>query len=524
MILPSQYASTDPLILLRQAELGLIGLDQRLMGALIARPEATLAALSRFTAEPNPHRLVDLTEQVFDLYRHFNHPQAAPFYVGLIQENPAESPDEIIEALAALGPAAVEPLLELHRAAEPEDVGDVLFILAATRVKDPRIAAFLLQVLAEDPYEGALCIGLYADPALAPEVQRALDALPPTSVEERKALSDCLDEIASSSGARDEAEPVDILQDYPEAASALFDYLDNAQLAEFLGCAEPAYRHDAALSLVDAAYPDSLLEVLLERASAEPDHQVRQAMLRALGERAEDPRVIQLLETALASETEDIRVRAGALVGLAQVPSHEPFRKHIFNFLANPATRAAAVEAMWRSASDLYIPSFGPALRDADPDVRLQAVRGIGAFPIPALAIELIPLFGDGELREDAINAYASSVNAKISPKSVQRLLDEIEKKADGLSPSELEAVTVALDLRLEIEGYAPVFHQPDDHDQNECGHDHSHAAHAPNPTLIAPSGSARSMPPVPHGSSKVGRNDPCPCGSGKKFKKCCGQ
>ncbi|WP_174800289.1 SEC-C metal-binding domain-containing protein, partial [Methylosinus sporium] len=21
----------------------------------------------------------------------------------------------------------------------------------------------------------------------------------------------------------------------------------------------------------------------------------------------------------------------------------------------------------------------------------------------------------------------------------------------------------------------------------------------------------------------KVGRNDPCPCGSGKKYKKCCG-
>jgi len=23
---------------------------------------------------------------------------------------------------------------------------------------------------------------------------------------------------------------------------------------------------------------------------------------------------------------------------------------------------------------------------------------------------------------------------------------------------------------------------------------------------------------------SKVGRNDPCPCGSGKKYKRCCGQ
>jgi len=28
---------------------------------------------------------------------------------------------------------------------------------------------------------------------------------------------------------------------------------------------------------------------------------------------------------------------------------------------------------------------------------------------------------------------------------------------------------------------------------------------------------------PGPARSSKVGRNDPCPCGSGKKYKKCCG-
>src|SRR5262249_42135842 len=27
---------------------------------------------------------------------------------------------------------------------------------------------------------------------------------------------------------------------------------------------------------------------------------------------------------------------------------------------------------------------------------------------------------------------------------------------------------------------------------------------------------------PSPHVATKVGRNDPCPCGSGKKFKKCC--
>jgi preprotein translocase subunit SecA len=29
---------------------------------------------------------------------------------------------------------------------------------------------------------------------------------------------------------------------------------------------------------------------------------------------------------------------------------------------------------------------------------------------------------------------------------------------------------------------------------------------------------------PVTREAPKVGRNDPCPCGSGKKYKKCCGQ
>jgi SEC-C motif-containing protein len=35
-------------------------------------------------------------------------------------------------------------------------------------------------------------------------------------------------------------------------------------------------------------------------------------------------------------------------------------------------------------------------------------------------------------------------------------------------------------------------------------------------PHAMAPQPAFRSAP-------KVGRNDPCPCGSGKKFKKCCG-
>lgn len=48
------------------------------------------------------------------------------------------------------------------------------------------------------------------------------------------------------------------------------------------------------------------------------------------------------------------------------------------------------------------------------------------------------------------------------------------------------------------------------DHDHSQCDHDHDHHHHAHGPQ--APFVRA----------TKVGRNDPCPCGSGQKFKKCC--
>ena len=39
----------------------------------------------------------------------------------------------------------------------------------------------------------------------------------------------------------------------------------------------------------------------------------------------------------------------------------------------------------------------------------------------------------------------------------------------------------------------------------------------------MAGSGEAQTVQQVVRGTAKIGRNDPCPCGSGKKYKKCCG-
>jgi len=61
--------------------------------------------------------------------------------------------------------------------------------------------------------------------------------------------------------------------------------------------------------------------------------------------------------------------------------------------------------------------------------------------------------------------------------------------------------------------------HGTDDHDDHghvhgpgcDHDHDHDHAHHHHKPT------------PYVRVEPKVGRNDPCVCGSGKKYKKCCG-
>ena len=56
--------------------------------------------------------------------------------------------------------------------------------------------------------------------------------------------------------------------------------------------------------------------------------------------------------------------------------------------------------------------------------------------------------------------------------------------------------------------------HDHDHHDHGHHHHDHGHG-HAHHHHHGAAEPFVRTSP-------KVGRNEPCPCGSGKKYKKCC--
>ena len=516
-ILPSEFDSYSSYDLLREAEAGRIGFDQRLIDSLSARPEESLADLARFSNEIHDDALLDCGEQVFDLFRHFNSPLAIPFYLRLAAPSEEGIPDDVVEAFTALSEPAIDPLLGAIAAAGDDDRADLVFILAALAVHDERVRAVLEETLRTDPYEGALCVGLNGDPALRPAVEAALAELPADEqwIEERKALELCLGQLDAAPAERDRPE-FDIRRLYAPASPPLFSALPESLVEEYLACPLAEYRRDAALSLCDEVYNDDTCEALLRQAREDSEAEVRAACLRALGSVVEQNSAVRdfLLEV-LAKPDLSPAERAAATVALATETGRSAVHESIHALYEAPETRADAIEAMWRTHDLRYRKYFSENLQHADPLVRRAAVTAVGVYPIEELAAELVPLFEDEETRDQALFSYALAAPGKTSEKAVQKLFEKIDELSGGLTPAESESVGTALDARLEREGLERVFF-PEEEDDKEQGEDSGHGhVHGPDcnhgPATIMAAG------PTP------GRNEPCPCGSGKKYKKCHG-
>jgi HEAT repeat protein len=498
-LLPDQLDRSRALEILREVEAGMLGFDHRVIRRLLNTPEETIEALETLGEAPAPDRLIDLDEQVFDLFRYFRTPRAIPFYLRLLHERESgEVPDHLVEAFAELGAEAVEPLLAACAGPEAEDSGkpDLVFVLAALGRPDARIRALIEQTLQTDPYEGALCAGLSRDAALQPAVDRALAHLGPTQQFERRALLDALQALQEP-GEPLIPEPFDILSLYPEEAPPVFDALPESSVAEFLSSESPQHRAWAAASFLDSDYEDETRDKLMSLAADDSAPEVRRDALAALGERVEEPAVEALLRAALLDSTRTRDERSGALIGLAAFAGEPEVKAVLLEFYEDPAYRSMALETMYRSGEAEFHPRFVENLRHENLLVRRMAVRGVGISRLATAAIELVPLFQDEDLREDALFAYAIAVPGPTNDKSVQKIFSQIEEKAGGLSSAEAETVGMALDTRLSLEGLPPVFFAGDEHPEEVTS----------GPVQV----------------NKTGRNDPCPCGSGKKYKKCCG-
>jgi hypothetical protein len=484
--------------LLEAAAAGYIGVDHRFLHAIVDRPESSIPDLVRFAGEDHQDDTVDLDEQLVDIFRHLRTPAAVPFLVELARRDPLNIDDEVVEALVQFTAEAVDPVLKLLEELDNagEDAGDVPFLLSQLRVRDPRILGVLTARLERGDPEAALLLDMYGDPAGAPALQTLLAHLPEESIEAVR-IKAYMEELSSPGAAIEVEEPFDIWALYPKTDWPPLDMLDDKARLEMLESGSSELRADVAAFYRSGPFAEKVSARLLEMAKSDPDLHVRGECWETLGEISNEPEIRRALLRVLADAGASIEEKGGAAVALAQQTDNAAVFEAIENLYSDTRGRCKALKAMGRSF-DKRFGAFPPRhLDDPDIEIKRQAIWAVGYLNLQADAPRLEAFFNDDQFRSDALFAYALSVPGETSPGRIRGLLNKIDEAAGGFKPDEEELVEIALDQRLVLHGKKPVFSVEEDE------------------------GAEPEEEPVVQ--AKVGRNDPCPCGSGKKYKKCCG-
>jgi hypothetical protein len=501
---PAAYATVPVYDLLQAAARGYVGIDMRFIQAIVDRGEQAIPDLLRFGLEDREDDRVDLQEDLIAIFRQLGTPEAVPYFVECIRRQPEDILDDIIEGILPFREAALEPLLELYSELDEDKASDLAFLLASLGLRDRRILDFLLERLQYEAGDGAFCLALYGDPAAIPALQAMLAEVPERDTELRREIQNAISEIETHQPGLEPVThaPFDIAAAYPETAEPPYEVLELSEVLAMLESAAPEHRAAAAEGLRNRKLTKETRRRILERARTDSDAGVRARCWEALAD-TDDKQIHAAMKNVVEDPSRDLEERGGAIVGLSNATDDPSVATRILEFYNIPELRAKALEAMWRSFDRQFADYFPPHLNDGDPEIRRQAVWGTGYIGIGAEASRLREMFDDEEFRHDALFAYALCVPAEVTRGRVRGLLRKIDQVAGGLSPAETELVQVALDQRLVMHGLEPVFSEDGDNIEEEDDR--------PGPRLVESA------------SSKVGRNDACPCGSGKKYKKCHG-
>jgi hypothetical protein len=461
---PNKLSEASPSDILQSAARAHLGLDHRFLDALLDRPVEARAAAIQFAARDRSDDAVDLAPELIALFRYWNAPEAAPFLIEYIKEDPENIPDEAVELLVGLGPSALEPLLELLRELPEEGSGEVAFILASLRLRDPRILQALTDRLQFDLADGAFLLGVYGDPAALPALEEAEAQLGETEVELRREIADAKELLLIGSAPRVNAEePFNIRELYPEKADVPVDLLDEDERTELLEHPIEAVRIAAATSFFNRELSKAQIRKLLQLAQTDASADVRARAWEAMMLATEDTEVVEGMLAALRTPELAIEERGGLAVGLSAEADRNEVRTALDKLYESGRGRAKAMEAMWRSMHPSFRDRFARHLDDADIEVRRAALWGVGYYGLRAELDKIRKLFDDEELRSDALFAYTLALPGEVSRGRVKGMLTRIEKDARGLTEMEEELVKTALDEKLMLAGKEPFFAQPED-------------------------------------------------------------
>ena len=489
--------------LLRQAAQGHLGVDRRLIQSILDGGVDAVTEVVAFANASHDQDRIDLDPLLVDLFHHWGTPEALDFLIAAVRRTHEDVNDELVQTLLPFGERAVEPLLKLYEELGEEQGSDVAFLLAGLRVHDQRVLAVLLDRLQFDAADGALCLELYHDPAARPALETMLAEIPAGEVELRRDLQHALEELDKPAPPY-EPIPFDIMEEYPKRQLPAFEVLSEAERLQLFDSPDAEIRAAAAHSFFNQELDPRTRATLLRMAQSDPDAKVRGHAWESLADATEDAAIRNGMLAILTDTSCDILERGGAAVGLYAVADRDDVNQALIALYEEDgvAARAKALESMWRSLWKPYARFFPQHLDDANKEVLRHAIRGAGYFQLTPHAGKIASYFGRDDdledLREDALFAYALAMPGETTRGRIRGMLRKIDSIAH-LSSSEAELVMFALDERLRLAGLDPVF-AADDLDQE-----------TEDPEA----------PPAPTG--KPGRNDPCPCGSGKKYKKCHG-
>jgi hypothetical protein len=519
----------SPYELLEAAARGRIGVDRRFLHALVDNSAAAndvAAEVLRFARSPQDEYPINVDPLLTDLFRYFGTEAALDFYIDAIRRAPEDVDDSLIQALLPFADRAAEPLLALYDELGEEQGSDVAFLLAALRVRDPRVLKLLLDRLEFDAADGAFCLGLYGDAASQPALEKMLAEVPASEVDLLREIGFALEQLKAPEP-KYQPEAFDLFAEYPERELPPFEVLNEAERIGMLASPEADVRAGAAHTFFNQDLDRPSRDALFALATGDPDASVRGQAWASLGdattgdvtnESGATALIRDAMIAALNDETKPIEERGGAGVGLYAVADRPDVRQGLESLYAlGGKGRVKALEAMWRSLWEPYAKFFPEHLDDSNPenkdvDLLRHALRGAGYFRLTRYTDKIASFFDRPEpyddLRDDALFAYALAMPGETTRGRIKGMLRKIDSIAH-LSPTETELVMFALDERLRLHGLAPVFEA-----ERADAHGHEHDA-PPSPGPEPPAAPVR--------PTKPGRNAPCPCGSGKKYKKCHG-
>lgn len=488
---PGQYSQASVYDLLQAAERGHLAVDRRWLRAILDRGDQAIPDVVRFAMEDHAEEPRQaLAQDLLRIITQLRAKDALPYLIEMARHEEDASAD-LIAAFAAIGAPSVEPLLALYEEIGKTPDSDIAFLLASIGVCDPRITQTLIERLAIDPVDAAHCLAALGDPAAV----SALEKLTAETSEkwERTAIEQSIERLKSPEP--ETHEPSDIWEEYIEAEDPPFEFLDAVEIEQFLESPEPSYRQSAIGELTAEGLAEELIPRILKLAEDDDDPVTRGRAWQALGLVFSKKEIRYKAKARLADPKAAPQERAGALVAFADFQEDaSDVHKYMLELYETPESRGKAMQAMALSQDPRFSDYFPKHLEDSEELIRMQAIQGIGFLEITEAAPRLVPLFQDELFRPDAIGAYALAAETDLSRRGARQLIEKIDRLTGGLDEEEALDVKQAINFRFRRHDVTPIFS-----DDGEL------------------------IEEKPAASSKVGRNDPCPCGSGKKFKKCCG-